>query len=60
VTTLADHLKRCSPDTIHLFLKTEKITSRILWEQVKLVIQTYAGGYLLFDDTGIDKRFAPK
>jgi len=60
VTNLADHLKRCSHDTINLFLKTEKITSRMLWEQVKLVIQTDEGGYLLFDDTVIDKRFAPK
>ena len=32
----------------------------MLWEQVKLVIQTDEGGYLLFDDTVIDKRFAPK
>src|SRR4028118_1079034 len=46
VTNLADHLKRCSHDTINLFLKTEKITSRMLWEQVKLVIQTDEGGYL--------------
>jgi hypothetical protein len=60
VTNLADHLKRCSHDTINLFLKSEKITSRMLWEQVKLVIQTDKGGYLLFDDTVIDKRFAPK
>jgi hypothetical protein len=60
VTNLADHLKRCSHDTINLLLKTEKITSRMLWEQVKLVIQTDEGGYLLFDDTVIDKRFAPK
>ena len=60
VTNLADHLKRCSHDPINLFLKSEKITSRMLWEQVKLVIQTDGGGYLLFDDTVIDKRFAPK
>ena len=60
VTNLADHLQRCSHDTINLFLKAEKITSRMLWEQVKLVIQTDEGGYLLFDDTVIDKRVAPK
>ena len=60
LTNLADHLKRCSHDTINFFLKTEKITSRMLWEQVKLVIQTDEGGYLLFDDTVIDQRFATK
>jgi hypothetical protein len=60
VTHLADHLKRCSHDTINLLLKTEKITSRMLWEQVKLIIQTDEGGYLLFDNTVIDKRFATK
>ena len=60
VTNLADHLQRCSHDTINLLLKTEKITSRMLWKQVKLIIQTDEGGYLLFDDTVIDKRFATK
>ena len=60
VTNLADHLQRCSHDTINLLLKTEKITSRMLWEQVKLVIQTDEESYLIFDDTFIDKRFAPK
>ena len=60
VTNLADHLKRCSHDTINLLLKNEKITSRMLWKQVKLIIQTDEGGYLLFDDTVIDQRFATK
>ena len=60
LTNLADQLKRCSHDTINLLLKTEKITPRMLWEQVKLIIQTDEGGYLLFDDTVIDQRFATK
>lgn len=60
VTNLADHLKRCSHDTINLFLKTEKITPSLLWEQVKMIIQTLEGGYIVFDDTVIDKRFSTK
>lgn len=60
VTNLAEHLKRYSHDTINLFLKTEKITPRLLWEQVKLIIETSSGGYIVFDDTVIDKRFSTK
>lgn len=36
----------------------EKLTPRLLWENVKPLIASDGVGYLIFDDTVLDKRFS--
>lgn len=58
VTHLADHLDGISHDRINRYLRGEKLTPRLLWENVKSSIQASEDGYVLFDDTVLDKRHA--
>lgn len=60
LTNLADHLQQWSHDTINRYLCGEQLTPRLLWENVREVIEMAPGGYLLFDDTVLDKSFGPK
>jgi len=56
VTNLADHLEGISHDRINRYLRGEKLTPRLLWDNVKPLLQPSDDGYLLFDDTVLDKR----
>jgi hypothetical protein len=58
LTHLAEHLQQFSHDAINRYLSGEKLTPRLLWEKVKQLSCPDAGGYLIFDDTGLDKRFS--
>jgi hypothetical protein len=58
VTNLADHLEGISHDRINRYLRGEKLTPRLLWDIVKTGIQVSEKGYVLFDDTVLDKRYA--
>ena len=58
VTNLADHLDGISHDRINRYLRGEKLTPRLLWENVKPHLNSDANGYIVFDDTVLDKRFA--
>ena len=58
LTHLAEHLQTFSHDTINRYLREEKLTPRLLWEQVKALVVSDEDGYLLFDDTVLDKRFS--
>lgn len=58
VTNLADHLDGISHDRINRYLRGEKLTPRLLWDSVKSGIQVSSNGYVLFDDTVLDKRHA--
>ncbi len=57
VTNLADHLDGISHDRINRYLRGEKLTSRLLWDNVKGSVQSSATAYVLFDDTVLDKRY---
>ncbi len=59
LTHLADHLEGFSHDTLNRYLRNEKLTPRLLWEQVKDQIEGASQGYLIFDDTVLDHRFGP-
>jgi hypothetical protein len=39
-------------------LRREKLTPRLLWENVQPLIQTHEQAYIIFDDTVLDKRYA--
>lgn len=60
LTNLADHVEKLSHDTINRYLKNEKITPALLWDNVKHQIQIDENAYVIFDDTVIDKRFGKK
>jgi len=59
--TLADFADRCekfSHDAVNRYLPGDKITPRFVWENVKEQIGQSPRGYLVFDDTVIDKNYS--
>lgn len=58
MTNLAEHLENISHDKINYYLKNEKLTPRLLWDNVKDLIVVDDDAYIIFDDTVIDKRFS--
>ncbi len=60
LTNMADHLESFSHDTMNRYLKGEKLTPRLLFEQVEPMVEQDPGAYLIFDDTVLDKSFGPE
>ncbi len=60
LTNLAEHLKSFSHDAINRYLKGEKLSPRLLFEQVQPLLELDPEAYSIFDDTVLDKRFGPK
>jgi len=62
ITNLADHIEGSSHDQINRYLKEQKLTPRLLWQNVKPTIVSDEAKYMyvLFDDTVLDKRHAKK
>ena len=58
LTHLADHNERFSHDMINRYLAGERIPPRLVWENVKSDLVQTAQGYVIFDDTVLDKRYA--
>jgi len=58
VTNLADHLNGTSHDRINRYLRGERLTPRLLWDNVKPLLGTSENAYVLFDDTVLDKRYS--
>ncbi|MDQ3252954.1 MAG: transposase [Acidobacteriota bacterium] len=58
LTNFADHSQHYSHDHLNRYLRGDKLTPRLLWEQVKDTIVTSPTGYLLFDDTVADKNYS--
>ena len=58
LTNLAEHLENISHDKINYYLKNEKLTPRLLWDNVKNLMVTDEDAYIIFDDTVLDKRFS--
>ena len=59
LTNMANHLKSLSHDTINRYLKGEKLTPRLLFEQVEPMLEQDPQAYLIFDDTVLEKSFGP-
>jgi hypothetical protein len=55
LTNFADHCDTFSHDAINRYLRGERITPRLIWDNVRGEIVPTARGYLLFDDTVLDK-----
>jgi hypothetical protein len=58
ITNLVEHLESISHDVINYYLKTEKLTSRLLWDKVKEVVEPDGNGYIIFDDSVLDNRYS--
>ena len=59
-TYFAEHSQKWSHDQINRYLRNETISPRQVWENVKDDIQFSKNGYLLFDDTVVDKNYSSK
>ena len=56
LTNLSEHLDGISHDRINRYLRGEKLTPRLLWDNVEEMVQTSANAYIIFDDTVLDKH----
>jgi hypothetical protein len=58
LTNFAEHAEKFSHDAANRYLAGDEIRPRLVWENVKgEVVQTHYG-FLVFDDTVIDKNFS--
>lgn len=53
---VAEHSEQCSHDAANRYLQGEKVTARLVWENVQGNIVLSPHGYLVFDDTVLDKN----
>lgn len=60
VTYFAEHRQIWSHDTIRDFLKEDEVKPSDLWQRVKGEIIPSPFGYILFDDTVLDKNYSKK
>jgi hypothetical protein len=58
LTYFADHHDTFSHDAINRYLRRERMTPRLLWDNVRDEIVPTPTGYLLFDDTVLDKDYS--
>ena len=50
ITNKASHLESISHDKINDYLKNEKLTPRLLWDNVKDLIVVDEDAYIIFDE----------
>jgi hypothetical protein len=60
LTNLAKHLDQFSHDTINRYLRGEKLSPRLLFEQVEGLLELDSDAYLIFDETVLEKSFGPE
>ncbi len=54
-TYLADHFAGITHDNVQYFLKSRRFAPRMVWQQIKHQITLSPNGYLIFDDTVLNK-----
>ena len=60
LTHFGEHSENFSHDQINRYLANARLTPRIVWEQVKSDVVQTPDGYIIFDDTPIEKAHAKK
>jgi len=60
LTYHADHHAQFSHDAINRYLRGEKLTSRLIWENVRSQVVFSENGFVVFDDSILDKEFSSK
>lgn len=58
LTYFADHSEKYRHDAVNRYLRADKLTPRLLWEQAQGDIIRSPNGFLLFDDTVADKNYS--
>ena len=58
LTHFADHTDAFSHDQINRYLAGDRLRPRVVWDNVKDHIELTPTGYVVFDDTVLDKRHA--
>jgi hypothetical protein len=58
LTNFAEHAEAFGHDRINRYLAGEKITPHLVWENVKGQVVQNANGYVVFDDTVVDKNYS--
>lgn len=53
-------MQNISHDKINYYLREEKLTPHLLWDNVKDLIIPDEDAYIIFDDKVLDKRFSEK
>ena len=59
-TYLAEHFDGLTHDNVQYFLKSSRFAPRGLWQQVRHQLQLSPEGYVLFDDTVLNKEHSHK
>ena len=60
LTHFADHSAAFSHDRINRYLAGDRLAPRLVWEHVQPDLSVAPTGYVIFDDTVLDKRHARK
>jgi hypothetical protein len=58
LTNFADHTEQFSHDALNRYLADDRVPPRLVWENVRDQIIQTPEGYLVFDDTVVDKRYS--
>jgi hypothetical protein len=58
LTNYADHTDKFSHDMVNRYLAAEAIRPRLVWENVQAQVVASPYGFLVFDDTIIDKNYS--
>lgn len=58
LTNFADHSEKFSHDAINRYLRGERITPRLVWDNVESQVIRTPKGYIVFDDTVLDKNYS--
>jgi hypothetical protein len=56
LTNFANHCEQFSHDAINRYLRGEQITPRLIWDNVRAQVVVSERGYVVFDDTVLDKN----
>lgn len=58
LTNYAEHVEQLSHDMVNRYLKEEKLTPQLVWEHTQNEIVLDESGYIVFDDSVIDKNYS--
>jgi Transposase DDE domain len=58
LTNYAEHTERFSHDMANRYLAGDELRPRLVWENVRSQVVPSAYGFVIFDDTVLDKRFS--
>lgn len=57
-TNLAEHIEGLDHNSVYRYLKQEKLSPKLIWEQAQKSLEMSKEGYIIFDDTVADKDYS--